>query len=1354
VSTAELIGDRYELRRELGHGGVAVVHEAFDRVSGRRIALKRVLAKYAGSEHRRAVQLFEREFHTLTQLAHPRIVAVYDYAVDDAGPYYTMELLDGGDLQQLVPVDWRKACALARDVCSALSLLHSRRVVHRDVSARNIRCTGDGLAKLIDLGAMTPMGPNKQMVVGTPPYVCPEALDLMPLDARADLYSLGATLYYALAGRHAFAARTFQDLKERWESSPPPPSALVPGIPSPLDALVLDLMQLDRTARPASAAEVIERLSAIEGVEVAEQLLVAQAYLSTPVLVGRDDELRRTRRATPRAVGGRGGAVLVSGAEGVGRSRFLDACVLDAKLDGAIVLRADADDAAEGDFSTVRSLARSAVAALPASARELGRPLKRSLASLIPELLEPGDSVPPQTDTRPVRAELQGALRDWFLGLSRVKPLFVAVDDLHRIDEASLACLALLSHELRRSAIAVVATIDRDAKPASPVALKLLSDNATRITLENLSLPDTEELLASVFGEVPNVGLLADRIYRVSHGNPRDTMRLAQHLLDRRHVRYAAGAWTLPSELDALDLPSSMAHALLARVEGLSAGARELACTLSLSPGLAITFDEVRALSAHGEAPRTMENLSELFRAEILRNAGDLYELSQQTWAAALQQDLHEDRVRELELRLARLFELRKGQEFRVGLHLIRGGELSRGVEILALQSEALEDGARRRPEEFFNFLRSLPADWFRIYEEAIDLCERLGRPAKEAYLLRCRVAALVSVGGTSDRVQVPALIAQLADESGLSDWAKLDTLDPKSRLMTAMGKARERYAARAERDRVLDPGTALRQLARVLIQGSAVLTSALDVAGSLELPSLAPFVPLSPALGVIEQLIKGMIARMSGRTEEAQAAYAKVLARTAEPDRAGLDESHHINMRLGLMSGLGMIEAGMGLKACLSWASQVETEPLYQVNAVHIRMLYHLFQGNTREAVRCQHQVDLLKIQGSARQFFEGTHLIWQIVAYASSSDLTRTKQTIDEIEVLCRRYPGWLPVLHYGRGEHHRIRRDPRHAIEELERGLALVQAGEHQIWAYLAGAHLGAMHDAGRDGEALALAEEYVASADRARLGYVRNYVAMPFSAIQARLGQGEAAVATADGVLEAFTALGATGLNLGLAHEARARVAALLGDREGFERYSALFKDTFSAAANPALESRLQNLFREARLLAGGPPLDLVVRDEQDIDLVSSRALSMLDTCESPAERAQVVLSCLSQSSGASDAYLFLLTDEGPICAAHAGGTASPAEATKAAEQYLAAHLEDVQTMTNMATDAAAGLLEWAGTAYHPVLLSHASPSGVSITGVALFAASSGLHATPPPALASELSRRVEQLGDAVATVLKD
>ena len=220
-SVPSLVAGRYEVRRQIGRGGVAAVFEAFDPVVARSVALKRVFKRDTAADYRRVVELFEREFHTLAQLVHPRIVAVHDYATDDEGPFYTMELLDGGDLQQLVPVDWRRACALARDVCSALSLLHSRRVVHRDVSARNVRCTSDGLGKLIDFGAMSPMGPNKQVVVGTPPYVAPEALDLMPLDARADLYALGATLYYALVGRHAFGARTFQELKERWQFTPP-----------------------------------------------------------------------------------------------------------------------------------------------------------------------------------------------------------------------------------------------------------------------------------------------------------------------------------------------------------------------------------------------------------------------------------------------------------------------------------------------------------------------------------------------------------------------------------------------------------------------------------------------------------------------------------------------------------------------------------------------------------------------------------------------------------------------------------------------------------------------------------------------------------------------------------------------------------------------------------------------------------------------------------------------------------------------------------------------------------------------------------------------------------------------------
>ena len=102
-----------------------------------------------------------------------------------------MELLDGSDLRERGQLPWREACALLRDVASSLAILHSRRLLHRDVSARNVRCTSDGRAKLIDFGAMTPMGVAKH-VVGTPPFVPPEALQLQALDGRADLYALGA----------------------------------------------------------------------------------------------------------------------------------------------------------------------------------------------------------------------------------------------------------------------------------------------------------------------------------------------------------------------------------------------------------------------------------------------------------------------------------------------------------------------------------------------------------------------------------------------------------------------------------------------------------------------------------------------------------------------------------------------------------------------------------------------------------------------------------------------------------------------------------------------------------------------------------------------------------------------------------------------------------------------------------------------------------------------------------------------------------------------------------------------------------------------------------------------------------
>ncbi|HEX4475598.1 MAG TPA: serine/threonine protein kinase, partial [Polyangiaceae bacterium] len=92
MRAVQAVGGQYLILRTIGEGGVAIVYEAEDTLSGKRVALKRLRNEPNVDRRRRAVQLFEREFHTLSQLAHPRIVAAYDYGVDGIEPYYTMEL--------------------------------------------------------------------------------------------------------------------------------------------------------------------------------------------------------------------------------------------------------------------------------------------------------------------------------------------------------------------------------------------------------------------------------------------------------------------------------------------------------------------------------------------------------------------------------------------------------------------------------------------------------------------------------------------------------------------------------------------------------------------------------------------------------------------------------------------------------------------------------------------------------------------------------------------------------------------------------------------------------------------------------------------------------------------------------------------------------------------------------------------------------------------------------------------------------------------------------------------------------------------------------------------------------------
>src|ERR1043165_2049568 len=127
--------NRYVVQAELASGGTGIVYRAIDRTTGEARALKRLLPRVR--EDRTIVEAFEREYHVLAGIAPPRIIRVFDYGVDAEGPYYTMELLEGDDLRRVAPLPYPKVCQCLRDLAASLSLLHARRLIHRDLSPGN-----------------------------------------------------------------------------------------------------------------------------------------------------------------------------------------------------------------------------------------------------------------------------------------------------------------------------------------------------------------------------------------------------------------------------------------------------------------------------------------------------------------------------------------------------------------------------------------------------------------------------------------------------------------------------------------------------------------------------------------------------------------------------------------------------------------------------------------------------------------------------------------------------------------------------------------------------------------------------------------------------------------------------------------------------------------------------------------------------------------------------------------------------------------------------------------------------------------------------------------------------------------
>jgi Tol biopolymer transport system component len=256
------------------------VYRARDTRLDRHVAVKVLPESVAGDPDRRA--RFEREAKAIAALSHPNILAIYDFGEHDGVFYAATELLEGATLRDQLaagPLPPRKVIDLGVQIARGLAAAHDRGIVHRDLKPENLFLVSDGQIKILDFGLARQLSPaagsgaaetmqatDPGKVMGTVGYMAPEQVRGLPVDARADLFSLGAVLYEMATGRRAFDRPTAADtISAILREDPPEASGAVASVSPALDRILRHCLEKDPTERFQTARDVAFALSSLTG---------------------------------------------------------------------------------------------------------------------------------------------------------------------------------------------------------------------------------------------------------------------------------------------------------------------------------------------------------------------------------------------------------------------------------------------------------------------------------------------------------------------------------------------------------------------------------------------------------------------------------------------------------------------------------------------------------------------------------------------------------------------------------------------------------------------------------------------------------------------------------------------------------------------------------------------------------------------------------------------------------------------------------------------------------------------------------------------------------------------------------
>ncbi len=741
----EVLHHRYRVLRHLGDGGMANVYLVEDQVrDGRLMALKRLRPGLVDEDSARHLKA---EFENLTRLTHPHLAEVYDMGVVETSDtyFFTQEFVNGCNFFEatrgLAP---NQLYALVTQICRVLEYIHSRGLVHHDLKPTNIMVTNEEAAraaydigkddlltilaspfayntiKLLDFGLAgnftADRGRNK--VKGSVHYIAPEVARGDRADARADLYSLGVTLYHVASGQVPFDAGTsLLILKKHLEDAPPPPSAVNPRISAGFEQIILRLMAKDPKDRFERAADVILAISRIAGREFeVETRETKRGYVLSAKFVGREKEFSLLKTGLEDVAAKKHinlpAFTLIAGEAGIGKSRLLREFRIHCQLQGIAFAEGTGYERTARAYGPFVEVLKQVIRLGPGKDR-LSR-FGPELVKLLPELaaeqrLKPSAKLEPREE----HLRLIDNLASFLLDVARDRPLVVCLNDLHLADQGTLEVMRYLAAnlQLKRARLAAgdegleslprlhligtsrleeegpLAAVLREMEAECPVQM---------IRLARFGVDGVRELVGGMFGEVKGLDAFADRITAETGGNPFFVQEVMMTLVEKGVVAHERGRWEMGAvDKGQLEIPRTIEEVVHRRLSGLTGDEAAVLHALAAieRPADADLIGAVADVKspALGECLRALERKGFVQREETdggsgsARSAKGLHRPAHATIQKVVYGQLGEDARRRLHRRMGEYLE-RESSASRshveeLARHFLRAGEPERGIK-------------------------------------------------------------------------------------------------------------------------------------------------------------------------------------------------------------------------------------------------------------------------------------------------------------------------------------------------------------------------------------------------------------------------------------------------------------------------------------------------------------------------------------------------------------------------------------------------------------------------------------------------------------------------------------------------